>query len=45
VSPGVRRAFGRGAVYALVQIPVYQNVNAIQLTSNENLIVGWQTRF
>jgi hypothetical protein len=45
-SPGVRvSADGRGALYALVQIPVYQRVNAIQLTSESNFILGVQTRF
>jgi hypothetical protein len=45
-SPGLRvTAGGRGAMYALVQIPVYQRVNAIQLTSRRNFVVGVQTRF
>ena len=45
-SPGLRvTAGGRGALYALVQIPVYQRVNAIQLTSHRNFVLGVQTRF
>jgi hypothetical protein len=44
-SPGVRVPVGRGGLYALVQLPLYQDVNAIQLTSEANYIVGVQTRF
>jgi hypothetical protein len=44
-SPGVRWSGARGAIYALVQLPVYRNVNGIQLTANHNVIVGAQTRF
>ncbi|HEX2834090.1 MAG TPA: hypothetical protein VHW00_13845 [Thermoanaerobaculia bacterium] len=44
-SPGVRVPLGRGAVYALVQLPLYRDVNAIQLTSDANYIAGFQTRF
>jgi hypothetical protein len=44
-TPGLRWSRGRGALYALVQLPVYQDVNAIQLTSKTNYIVGVQTRF
>ena len=46
VSPGLRVPVGaRAAAYALVQIPVYQDVNAIQLTSDVNYVLGIQTRF
>ncbi len=45
-SPGLRFSFGnRAAAYALVQLPLYQHVNGIQLTSNANYVVGLQTRF
>ncbi len=44
-SPGIRFSTGRGAVYALVQLPVYQDVRGIQLTSGANYIAGVQTRF
>ena len=41
LSPGVRAAVSRAAsVYALVQIPVYQRVNGIQIVSDGNLYVG-----
>jgi hypothetical protein len=41
LSPGVRAAVTRGAsIYALVQIPLYQRVNGIQLVSDGNLYVG-----
>jgi len=46
VSPGLRVPVGaRAAIYALVQIPVHQDVNAIQLTSDANYVLGIQTRF
>jgi hypothetical protein len=44
-SPGVRITLGRAAVYALVQFPLYQHVNALQLTSKANFVIGFQTRF
>ena len=44
-SPGVRWSAGRGALYTLVQLPIYRNVNGIQLTSNYNFVTGVQTRF
>jgi hypothetical protein len=44
-SPGLRVPVGRGALYGLVQLPLYQRVNAIQLTSDANFVVGLQTRF
>jgi hypothetical protein len=46
VSPGVRVGLPGGmAAYWLVQIPVYQRVNGIQLTAGYNLIGGVQARF
>ena len=33
------------AAYWLVQIPVYQRVNGIQLTAGYNLVGGVQARF
>lgn len=44
-SPGLRWTFGGASLYALAQLPVYQRVNAIQLTSRTNWIAGVQTRF
>ena len=45
VSPGLRLSFGRSALYAIMQMPVHQDVNGLQLTSNANYIAGVQTRF
>lgn len=44
-SPGLRYSRGAGALYGVVQIPVVQRVNAIQLTSRANLVLGVQARF
>lgn len=40
VSPGMRVGGGGTYVYGLVQIPLYQRVNGIQLVSDSNLFVG-----
>lgn len=40
VSPGLRLGGGGTYLYGLVQIPVYQRVNGIQLVSDTNLYVG-----
>jgi hypothetical protein len=45
LSPGVRWSAGRAAWYALVQLPIYQRVNGIQLTARRNVISGVQMRF
>lgn len=45
VSPGLRWSGRRGSVYALIQLPVYQDVNGIQLTSKRNWVTGVQKRF
>jgi hypothetical protein len=45
VSPGVRYSHRGGALYAIAQFPLYQRVNAIQLTSTVNYVLGVQTRF
>ena len=46
LSPGVRVGLPGGiAAYWLVQIPVYQRVNGIQLTADYNLVGGVQARF
>lgn len=45
LSPGLRFSSGRNALYALVQLPVYQHVNGIQLTARRNWIGGVQIRF
>jgi hypothetical protein len=44
-SPGLRFSLGRTAVYTLVQFPIYERVNKIQLTSKQNYVIGVQTRF
>jgi len=44
-SPGLRWSFRGAALYGIVQLPVYQNVNALQLTSTSNYVIGVQTRF
>jgi hypothetical protein len=45
LSSGLRLSAGRGALYALVQLPLYQRVNGIQLTAKRNWIGGVQARF
>jgi hypothetical protein len=45
LSPGVRISSGRAAWYALLQLPLYQRVNGIQLTAQHNVITGVQWRF
>ncbi len=41
LSPGLRVSTGsRASIYGLVQIPVYQRVNGIQLVSDANLYLG-----
>lgn len=45
-SPGLRVEIGRNAsAYAYVQLPVYQHVNGIQLTSRANYLAGVRQRF
>lgn len=45
VSPGVRYSLpGGAAAYALVQIPLYQQVNGLQLTTPYNIVAGLQLR-
>jgi len=46
VTPGLRVGLPGGlAAYWLVQIPLYQRVNGIQITSDYNLMSGVQARF
>ena len=46
VSPGLRFDAGHGAAwYAMLQVPLYQHVNGIQLTAKRNLVTGVQMRF
>jgi hypothetical protein len=45
LSPGVRISAGRAAWYTLLQLPLYQRVNGIQLTSQRNILTGVQMRF
>ncbi|HSP16077.1 MAG TPA: hypothetical protein VLV78_15130 [Thermoanaerobaculia bacterium] len=44
-SPGIRYDVRGAGLYAIVQVPVYQRVNELQLTSRANVIVGVQHRF
>jgi len=44
-SPGLRFSLQRAAVYAIVQVPLRQDVNALQLTAERNYVMGLQTRF
>ena len=46
VSPGLRLLFGRGSsAYAIVQLPLYQRVNGLQLTSKANYVIGMRQQF
>ena len=46
LSPGLRFDAGHGAAwYAMLQVPLYQHVNGIQLTAKRNLVTGVQMRF
>ena len=45
LSPGLRVTVRDLAVYGLVQVPLRQDVRAIQLTSARNYVVGVQTSF
>jgi hypothetical protein len=46
LSPGLRLTLGdRWSGYLYVQVPVYQDVNQLQLTSKANGLVGVQARF
>ena len=46
VSPGARVLIGeRTSVYGFVQLPVYQHVNGLQLTSRVNYLAGIHRRF
>jgi hypothetical protein len=44
-SPGLRFSLRHASLYALVQVPLYQDVNAIQLTSKRNYVTGVQIQF
>jgi hypothetical protein len=46
LSPGAAYAIGKASeIYGVVQLPLYQRVNGIQLTADYALIVGFNTRF
>lgn len=46
VSPGIRFLFApRTSAYAFVQLPVYQHVNGLQLTSKANYAIGVRQQF
>ena len=46
LSPGLRVLFGRGSsVYAIVQFPLYQRVNGLQLTAKANYVLGMRQQF
>ena len=41
VSPGIQLGLSEAlSVFAVIQIPVYQRVNVIQLTSDQNVSMG-----
>lgn len=45
-SPGVRFLLGGGtSAYALIQLPIYQHVNRLQLTSRANYVAGVHRSF
>jgi hypothetical protein len=44
-SPGIRFDVRGAGLYAIVQIPVYEHMNALQLASHENVVFGIQHRF
>ena len=45
-SPGLRIQLPRGSsLYGYVQLPLYQRVNGLQLTSRVNYLGGIQQRF
>ncbi len=44
-STGIRLSRGRGAAYLLMQLPLYQHVNGIQLVAKRNWLAGLQWRF
>jgi hypothetical protein len=46
LSPGLRVLLGgRTSIYGFVQLPVYQHVNGLQLTSKANYLAGARTSF
>lgn len=46
LNPGLSFSFSRRAqVYALVQLPLYQRVNGVQLTADHAVVVGFGRRF
>jgi hypothetical protein len=46
VSPGMSYAFSRQVqAYGFLQLPVYQNVNGVQLVARHAIAVGVNTRF
>lgn len=46
LSPGISLSWGPAdALYATLQVPVYQKVNGIQLTPSNSLALGWTHSF
>jgi hypothetical protein len=46
LSPGLRVAMShRTSIYGFVQLPLYQHVNGIQLTSKANYVAGIRRSF
>jgi hypothetical protein len=46
LSPGLRVAIGnRTSIYGFIQLPLYQHVNGIQLTSKANYVAGIRRSF
>ena len=46
ISPGLSYALAGGfQIYGYVQVPLYQNVNGIQLTQSTSYVAGMSYRF
>ena len=46
VSPGLSYSFAQGfQIYGYAQVPLYQNVNGVQLTQSTSYVVGMSYRF
>lgn len=46
LSPGISHSLGHDdTIYALLQVPVYQNMNGIQLVPTSSLALGWTHAF
>jgi hypothetical protein len=45
LSPGVSYRLGTVQLYAFVQVPLYQNMNGVQLTADRTFTTGVHWRF